>query len=161
MQWFYDYFFPAIWVAFLLYWQFKARNTKATQRLEPLASRILRSVAFLCAIALLMLPRIPLRWLYWSFLPSSQWSFFGGAVLTCAGLLFAVWARAYLGTNWSRSVTIKKDHQLILSGPYALVRHPIYTGILVGFLGSAIALGQVRGVIALLLVSAALIPFVL
>ena len=61
------------------------------------------------------------------------------------GLLFAVWAREHLGSNWSRSVTIKQGHELITTGPYAVVRHPIYTGILAGFLGTAIALSQVRG----------------
>lgn len=156
MQWFYDYFFPVIWVAFLVYWQVKARHTKQTQRLEPISSRILRSVAFLCAISLLMVGRIPIPWLYWQLLPQGYWTFYGGAALTTAGLLFAVWARAYLGTNWSRSVTIKQDHELIVGGPYALVRHPIYTGIIAGFLGSAIALGQIRGLIALALVSLAL-----
>jgi protein-S-isoprenylcysteine O-methyltransferase Ste14 len=72
--------------------------------------------------------------------------------VTIAGLLIAVWARQHLGANWSRSVTIKQDHQLIVTGPYAVVRHPIYTGILAGFLGSVIALGQVRGIIAFVLV---------
>jgi protein-S-isoprenylcysteine O-methyltransferase Ste14 len=71
-----------------------------------------------------------------------------GAAVTIAGLLFAVWARVYLGRNWSRSVTIKEDHELITTGPYALARHPIYTGILTGLLGTAIALSQVRGFIA-------------
>ncbi len=156
MRLFYDYFFPAVWAAFLVYWQVKAYGTKQTQRLEPLSSRILRSVAFLIAIALLMVGRIPLPWLYWQFLPQGIWPFYLGAALTVAGLLFAVWARGYLGTNWSRSVTIKQDHELIVSGPYALVRHPIYTGIITGFLGSTIALGQIRGIIALLLVSGAL-----
>jgi protein-S-isoprenylcysteine O-methyltransferase Ste14 len=47
-------------------------------------------------------------------------------------LLFAVWAREYLGPNWSRSVTI---NQFILLGPYGLVRHPIYNGLIAGFLG--------------------------
>jgi protein-S-isoprenylcysteine O-methyltransferase Ste14 len=68
-------------------------------------------------------------------------------------LLFAVWARGYLGSNWSRSVTIKQDHQLIVSGPYAVVRHPIYTGILGGFVGSAIAIGQIRGIVVLLMIA--------
>ena len=54
----------------------------------------------------------------------------------------------HLGRNWSRSVTIKQDHELINTGPYAVVRHPIYTGILTGLLGTAIALSQVRGIIA-------------
>jgi protein-S-isoprenylcysteine O-methyltransferase Ste14 len=50
--------------------------------------------------------------------------------------------------NWSRSVTIKQDHELITTGPYALLRHPIYTGSLAGFLGLAIALSEVRGFVA-------------
>ena len=69
-----------------------------------------------------------------------------------AGLLFAIWAREHLGSNWSRSVTIKQGHELIITGPYAAVRHPIYTGILAGFLGTAIALSQVRGFIVLVLI---------
>jgi protein-S-isoprenylcysteine O-methyltransferase Ste14 len=69
-----------------------------------------------------------------------------------AGLLFAVWAREHLGSNWSRSVTIKQGHELIKTGPYAVVRHPIYTGILAGFLGTAIALSQVRGFIVFVLI---------
>ena len=82
--------------------------------------------------------------------------YWGGAFVTVAGLLFAVWARRQLGANWSRSVTLKEDHQLITSGPYRIVRHPIYTGILTGFLGTLIAVGQVRGVVAFLLVAIAL-----
>jgi len=72
------------------------------------------------------------------------------------GLGFAVWAREHLGTNWSRSVTIKQGHELITTGPYAVVRHPIYTGILAGFLGTAIALSQMRGFIAFVLIFFAL-----
>jgi protein-S-isoprenylcysteine O-methyltransferase Ste14 len=149
---FYEWFFPVVWIGFLLYWQLKAIGSKATTRLEPAASRILRSVVFLAAIALLCVPHIPLPWLYRTILPEGLWTFWLGAAVTVGGLLFAVWARNHLGRNWSRSVTIKQDHQLIVTGPYALVRHPIYTGILTGFLGSVIALGQVRGIIALALV---------
>ena len=72
------------------------------------------------------------------------------------GLLFSIWAREHLGSNWSRSVTIKQGHELITSGPYAVVRHPIYTGILAGFLGTAITLSEVRGFIALVLILLAL-----
>ena len=78
--------------------------------------------------------------------------FWLGAAVTIAGLLFAVWAREHLGRNWSRSVTIKQGHELITTGPYAVVRHPIYTGILTGFLGTAIALSQVRGFIGFVLI---------
>jgi len=152
MLWFFEAFFPVVWIVFLLYWQIKAANTKTTQRLEPAASRILRVLAFLVVIVLLSTTRIPLPWLYLQLWPVGLWPFWLGAAVTVAGLLFAVWAREHLGRNWSRSVTIKQDHELITSGPYAVVRHPIYTGILTGFLGMAIAISQVRGVIAFVLV---------
>ena len=153
MLWFYESLFPAIWIAFLLYWQIKAADTKITQRLEPVASRILRTLTFLIAIILLSTTRIPFPWLYLQVWPTGIWPFWLGVALTVCGLLFAVWAREHLGKNWSRSVTLKQDHELITSGPYALVRHPIYTGVLTGFLGSVVAEGQVRSLIALALVS--------
>jgi protein-S-isoprenylcysteine O-methyltransferase Ste14 len=59
----------------------------------------------------------------------------------------AVWARRNLGGNWSGVVTLKEGHELIGSGPYRRIRHPIYTGILVGFLGTTIALGRVAGLV--------------
>ncbi|HZB87861.1 MAG TPA: isoprenylcysteine carboxylmethyltransferase family protein [Terracidiphilus sp.] len=148
----YRYLFVAIWIVFLVYWQIRARGTKTTERLEPIASRIVRVLVFLVAIALLMLQNIPLYWLYWHILPVGRTLFFVGAAITTAGVLFAALARGFLGANWSRSVTIKQDHELIVRGPYALVRHPIYTGILTGFLGTAIALGQIRGFIALIMI---------
>jgi len=152
MLWLYESFFPVVWIAFLLYWQIKAVDTKTTQRLEPAASRILRVLIFLIAMVLLLVPRIPLPWLYVQLWPQGYWPFWLGAAITVAGLLFAVWARVHLGRNWSRSVTIKQDHELITSGPYAVVRHPIYTGILTGFLGMAIAISQVRGFIVFVLI---------
>ena len=152
MLWFYESFFPAVWILFLLYWQIKAIHTKTTQRLEPASSRILRVFIFLIAIVLLSTTRIPLRWLYLQLWPDGLWPFWLGAAVTIAGLLFAVWAREHLGSNWSRSVTIKQGHELITTGPYAVVRHPIYTGILTGFLGMAIAISQVRGSIVCVLI---------
>jgi protein-S-isoprenylcysteine O-methyltransferase Ste14 len=152
MLWFYESFFPALWIAFLVYWNVKAADTKATQRLEPLVARVLRVVVFLIAIILLSIPGIPLRWLYISLWPSGLWPFWLGAVVTVAGLLFAVWAREHLGRNWSSSVTIKQGHELITTGPYAVVRHPIYTGILAGLLGVAIAVAEVRGFVAFALI---------
>jgi protein-S-isoprenylcysteine O-methyltransferase Ste14 len=152
MLWFYNLFFPAIWILFFVYWQVKAANTKTTQRLEPAASRILRVIAFLIVIVLLSQFRLPLPWLYLHLWPVSLWAFWIGAAVNVGGLLFAVWAREHLGRNWSRSVTIKQDHELITTGPYAALRHPIYTGILTGFVGTAIAITQVRGVIVVALV---------
>jgi protein-S-isoprenylcysteine O-methyltransferase Ste14 len=153
MLWLYESLFPVLWIGFLLYWQVKAAGTKATKRLEPALSRIVRAVVFLSAILLMSWRHIPVSWLSRQFLPQTPWTFWLGAAITAAGLLFAVWAREHLGTNWSRSVTIKQDHQLIVTGPYALIHHPIYTGILAGFLGSALALAQMRGIVAFVLIS--------
>jgi len=150
--WFYKSFFPVLWIAFLIYWQVKAVGAKTTRRIEPAASRILRAFIFLIAIVLLSTTRIPLRWLYLHPWPVGFWPFWLGAIVLAGGLLFAVWAREHLGSNWSRSVTIKQDHELITTGPYAVVRHPIYTGILAGFLGTAIALSEVRGFVAFVLI---------
>jgi len=152
MLWFYQGFFPAVWIAFLLYWGIKAAGTKTTQRVEPVFSRILRALDLWIVIVLFSVTRTPLPWLYRQLWPVGVWPFWIGAAITFAGLLFAVWARQNLASNSSSSVTIKQGHELITSGPYARVRHPIYTGILTGFLGTAIALSQVRGVIGFVLI---------
>jgi protein-S-isoprenylcysteine O-methyltransferase Ste14 len=149
--WFYESFFPVLWIAFLIYWQIKAVGAKTTRRLEPTASRVLRALTFVIAIGLFSITGIPLHWLYLQPWPAGLWPFWLGASVMVAGLLFAVWAREHLGSNWSSPVTIKQGHELITTGPYALVRHPIYTGILVGLLGTAIALSQVRGFIGFVL----------
>jgi protein-S-isoprenylcysteine O-methyltransferase Ste14 len=150
------YLFPVLWIAYLVFWQIMAANVKATKRLEPAVSRVLRAVLFVAVVVLLVQPNILPRALDWHFLHSGHISFFVGAAITAAGLLFSVWARLHLGRNWSRSVTIKEGHELIVTGPYALARHPIYTGLLTGFLGTAIATTELRGILAFVLVSASL-----
>jgi protein-S-isoprenylcysteine O-methyltransferase Ste14 len=65
-----------------------------------------------------------------------------GTGVTFIGLLFAVWARVFLGRNWSGIVTIKQGHRLITGGPYRLVRNPIYTGLLIAALGTALTAGS-------------------
>ncbi len=75
-----------------------------------------------------------------------------GAVLCVCGLTFCLWARAVLGRNWSGTVTLKENHELIVRGPYRLVRHPIYTGLLTMILGTAIQQGRVAGLLGLILV---------
>jgi len=79
------------------------------------------------------------------------------AVALCvAGLGFCIWARFTLGRNWSGVVTLKGGHELITSGPYALVRHPIYTGLLTMFVATVIVLGHVAGIIGMPFVFASL-----
>jgi protein-S-isoprenylcysteine O-methyltransferase Ste14 len=71
--------------------------------------------------------------------------------LVAAGLFFACWARHVLGRNWSGVVTLKDDHELIRTGPYRFVRHPIYTGLLLAFVGCAVARDEWRGVLAVVI----------
>lgn len=156
MHWIYDWYFTSVWTAFLLYWRILAVHTKQSVRIEPTLSRLLRSLAFILAIALFFVPHLPVPTLCLTLLPQTRLTFWLGAAVNALGLLFAVAARHHIGRNWSGTVTLKQDHELITTGPYAFVRHPIYTGILTGFLGSAIALGQVRGLLATLLILIAL-----
>jgi protein-S-isoprenylcysteine O-methyltransferase Ste14 len=71
-----------------------------------------------------------------------------GAILTAAGVAFAIWARRHIGKNWSAQVTIRQEHELIRSGPYARIRHPIYTGLLLAVAATAIAIGEYRAIVA-------------
>jgi len=79
--------------------------------------------------------------------------FDAGVAITIAGLAFTVWARLHLGRQWSGTVTLKADHQLIRSGPYALVRHPIYTGLLIAVAGTAIAHATIAAFCGLALIA--------
>jgi protein-S-isoprenylcysteine O-methyltransferase Ste14 len=151
----YDYLFTALWIVFLAYWNLMAGRTKVTERMEPTVSRVLRAAAFLAAIVLLSF-RFPVAWLNFQLWPQDMVTFWGGVALTLAGMLFCVWARLHLGRNWSRSVTIKQDHELIVTGPYALVRHPIYSGLYVAFLGAVLALGEPRALVAFALIAVSL-----
>ncbi|MGA2483846.1 MAG: isoprenylcysteine carboxylmethyltransferase family protein [Candidatus Acidiferrales bacterium] len=152
----YKYLFPAMWLGYLAYWWAMSTNVKVTERHESVSSRLARLVLLACAAALLFLPRVPLPLLNERFLPHGNLWFWSGAAVTATGLLFSVWARRHLGKNWSQAVTWKEGHELITSGPYSLVRHPIYTGLLLGFVGFAVARGEWRGLLAVALVFGAL-----
>jgi protein-S-isoprenylcysteine O-methyltransferase Ste14 len=69
-----------------------------------------------------------------------QWA---GVGLCLAGFAFAFWARAHLGRNWGMPMSLRQDHELVTSGPYAYVRHPIYTGIMLAMIGSAVSISIV------------------
>ena len=153
----YRYLVPGLWLAWLLYWRISAAGVKTVVRRESPASRAAHLVPLAIAAVLLWVNPIPGGGLLFErFLPRTLATYWSGTALLALGLAFSVWARIYLGRNWSATVTVKHDHELIRGGPYARVRHPIYTGVLLGFIGTAIVRGEWRGVLAVLIVLLAL-----
>ena len=145
----YRYLFPALWLAWVAYWWALSRNVKTTSRRESLSSRLSYALLIMLAVVLMASPSLPI--LGQRFIPLAPWPFWTGAALTAAGLLFTVWARTHLGRNWSGTITLKENHELVTSGPYRFVRHPIYTGLLLAFIGSALARGEWSGLVAVAL----------
>lgn len=136
----------ALWIIFTLYWSAAAKNAAPTARAESPASRQLHVIAVNAALVLLYLP-VPA--LQGRFLPDGPLTAPIGLAIQLAGLLLAVWSRRHLGRNWSGAITAVVDHQLIRSGPYRVIRHPIYTALLGMYLGAAIVVGQFHALLAL------------
>jgi protein-S-isoprenylcysteine O-methyltransferase Ste14 len=147
----------AMWIAWLAYWVMAARDVKPVRRQESLPSRLGYGVPLGLGAILLASARFPVPWLDDRLLPRSAALYWAGTIIVAAGLAFMVWARRHLGRNWSGHVTLKQNHELIRTGPYHLVRHPIYTGLLAAILGTALAFGEWRGVLALVFVAAAVV----
>lgn len=148
--------FPGLWWAWLAYWTLAAASAKATARRESVLSRLAHFGPLILAGFMVAADRLPGGFLGGRVWPQTEWTFWIGAALLAGGLAFSVWARQVIGRNWSGSVTVKVDHELVRTGPYALVRHPIYTGLLLGFAGTAVALAEWRGIAAALIVFLAL-----
>lgn len=136
------------WGVFGLYWLVCAFNRKLTKKRETYVDRLVYSILLGVAFWFLYRPEAAGGWLGTRFVPDGASTPWVGVGITAAGVAFAIWARWHLGTNWSGVVTLKEGHELIRSGPYRAVRHPIYAGILLALLGTAVAIGEVRGLVA-------------
>ena len=141
-----------LWWGWGLYWMLSALRNKATQRRESLASRLAHVLPLAVGAALIAWPARRWSALAWRLWPTSLAAYWVGVALVIAGLAFAVWARVHLGGNWSDTVTVKQGHELIRSGPYAYVRHPIYTGLTTALLGTTLASGTLHAVIGLAII---------
>ena len=145
----------SMWAAWGAYWVWSSRNVKRARRRESPASRAAHLVPLALAGALLAAPTIP-GWLGDRWIVPGPFPRLCGTALVAAGLAISAWARRILGANWSASVTVKEHHEIVQAGPYAMVRHPIYTGMLLALAGSALASGEWRGLVAFAIASAAL-----
>jgi protein-S-isoprenylcysteine O-methyltransferase Ste14 len=140
-------FIGTAWIATVVVWLIGAFATKPTARRQPADSRLLDIGEAWMAALLLFRSRLRVGPLARRFVPNVHSLVWLGVALTIAGLVLAITARLFLGGNWSATVTIKKGHTLVRRGPYALVRHPIYSGILLAILGTALAIGEVRALV--------------
>lgn len=138
-----EFTFVALWLVWITYWTASAwGNKRTTEQLNPLWRILALVLAFTVYWAIRYDPEYFNRRLLE---PSAARSLFGLA-LTASGVFLSIWARRILGTNWSANPMIKEGHELIQSGPYCWVRHPIYTGILLGILGTNVADARIRDV---------------
>jgi protein-S-isoprenylcysteine O-methyltransferase Ste14 len=157
MYLFYRELIPALWLAWLIYWRISAYGVKAVQRRESPASRAAHIVPLVIGSILLWMRDIPGGGvLFERFLPRGFATYWTGTALVVLGLAYSVWARIYLGRNWSGTVTVKQQHELVRGGLDEKVNNEIYTGLLLAFIGTAIVRGEWRGVLAVLIMFAAL-----
>jgi protein-S-isoprenylcysteine O-methyltransferase Ste14 len=136
-----DILFAIIWIVFYAYWLISAWKTRS-----PIKRKQSRFSFFLYGIVWVVIWVFIINWLSPALLserivPEGIGFTTAGLLITIAGLAFAVWARVHLGKNWSGMPTIREQHTLTRTGPYRFVRHPIYSGILLGLLGTAIGVG--------------------
>lgn len=136
--------FGAIW---LIAWL----KTKPTQQRAPIGSRLLYGVPVLGASYLMFTEDPVFGGAGHRILPRTPALDASAIILTAAGIAFAIWARFYLGGNWSGAVSVKVGHELIRTGPYAWVRHPIYSGLLVALFGTALSRARPIGFLAIAL----------
>lgn len=141
------------WYCFALYWGLNAFHVKSTKKLEPVAARLYTIALIALVFSLLFSNRFESGVLGRSFLVVSSATETAGIVLTYAGVALAIWARWNIGQNWSARVSLKVDHELVRSGPYARLRHPIYSGLLLAVIGRALFIGEWRGVLAVLIIA--------
>jgi protein-S-isoprenylcysteine O-methyltransferase Ste14 len=126
----------ALWLLLVVYLTVSAIGVKRETQ-----GHLLQSFGLLFAIiAAFLLPRLPI-FSFVNFAPVGPVLSSIGVILTVAGMAFLVWGRQSLGRNWSQTVAVKQDHELVTSGPYRFMRHPMYAGGLLACIGSAIVAG--------------------
>lgn len=141
-----------LWTALSIVWLVSALMAKRSVQRQTIASRLQQSILVTTAFYLLFGHGLGPHWLRQRVLPGSNIALlWAGLILTATGVAFAILARFWIGRNWSGTITIKEQHELIQSGPYCIVRHPIYTGLLLAYLSTAVVHGELRGFVGFFL----------
>jgi len=137
----------SLWMVWLLYWIASAWGVRRSERGESSAQRLKSSLVIAVGAVLIFAGSTPLGPLDRQFAPNRYSLRVIALLMVAIGLGISVWARVHLGKFWSARVTLKEGHELIQSGPYARVRHPIYSGIALAMVGTALFSGQWRALV--------------
>jgi len=148
----YQLFTFCFWLVSELYWGFHYKGNKVTVHKQKTLIRTLAVLSVYLAFALIYILFFSIGWLSIRVVPKDDVFGIAGVVLCGTGISFSIWSRGTLGKNWSGPVALKREHELIRRGPYAIVRHPIYFGSLVSLTGSAVTTAELRGFCGVLLV---------
>ena len=149
------------WVGLGALWLAGLPFGKPVARRQPSGARIFHLLLGALGFTLLGSHWLRGGWMGLSFLPHAEPMRhdiqLAGLALTIAGCLFAAWARIALGENWSGAATVKASHELVVNGPYAFARHPIYTGLLLAVAGTALVVGEWRSIVGTVVILLALV----
>jgi protein-S-isoprenylcysteine O-methyltransferase len=146
----------ACWVGFVVYWVMSAIDVKETAETQPFWKRFTVMAFMVAGFFLLGYIRLPAP-LSTHIIPSNITIGILASISSISGLALCIWARRTIGRNWSGNVTFKRGHELVTSGPYSYMRHPIYTGFGLLFLGSALVVGTIGGFLGLIVIMAGFI----
>jgi protein-S-isoprenylcysteine O-methyltransferase Ste14 len=138
-----------IWASFWLFWLFLAIKTRSPVKIRR--SVLFPFLPFLVIAIWIVITSLFPGLIFVQVVPEDLFIGAAGIAITLAGLGFAIWARLHLGTNWSGAPVIRVHHTLIRTGPYRFVRHPIYTGILFAFVGTALVIGAFWAFLAIVI----------
>jgi len=147
MTTFFDFVVPACWITFIVFWIINAWRVKATAEKQSVGSALMHRIPLGISYALMIARRLPSP-LNLPITSHADWARVTGDVVCVLGWSMTLWARWTLAGNWSSDVTFKQGHELIRRGPYRVVRHPIYAGILVMCLGTAVEIGRLHAWLA-------------
>ncbi|NSL87849.1 methyltransferase family protein [Chitinophaga solisilvae] len=139
------------WILFCSYWLLLRNKTKENIKVRTAKERFMGALGYFLIFSSLYAPLLMTGGIGRRILPADVVLQTAGVVLCITGILICIWSRYLLGKNWSGGVTAKKDHELVMTGPYRFVRHPIYTGFITAVTGTTLVTGGLAAIIMTLI----------